>query len=1029
MQGYPDGTFAPLKPISRAETSVIIDKAKAIIEQQKDSSTSSTKEINEESKGKVSEGQENLTEEADRAGKSGGLSGGGSVTGSGSSTPSTTELTPTEPKQEDKVTEEAKATEKALTQSVSASEEAQSISHGTLTVTIPAGLLEGTEEVTIAPLEKAPSPIPSALGEPIALYDVTIGALSEFTDPIALTIPYDPSVIPEGWHPQEVLSGLHWDEKLQQWHQVPIGVNEEEQKLTFYTKNLSPVAVSVQKEGLGRHENAQFRVIYNNNNNTFCPCWADQEAMAQDVLKALTEAHNVYVTSMGFKEPGFMTKSTLAGGRILVFLGNFLESEYSPLTGYIYLSNIQVAPHGKIDLKHEAAHEYFHAIQNQYFNVYGLGARRWWVEATADYAAGGIIGTRRFAEIDEKFFNHPLYYNPDIGDQHKYQVAQFIDYLVQKEGVNFKALWDHVAERTLVYDNIKYYLSTNAGATLSELYRNFARYTFFSADSSVTKAPNTMGTEEKMTLDSKVLTHNASLSPDNTAKLWIVQADIDSTAGARSLEVKINKDLGAHLFVDLFVLNNNERLPGKPLPLQSLYKSSEAAMVSLSPGDSLYVLTSNGGTSQDSVTITIRDANVDLTINPAEILDAEEGKEYTFNVEATNLPESVQQVAFSWNAGTEREDSTGEEISTVQNGNASARITYQYKMSPQDEITGQEEAEYTFSVNLINQEDNSPIMHKTARVIVKTGEKSVSILPPRIITYALAEGATEAEHTFEAHATPEGEYRFEWDFDDGTELFNEVTEGNSKVNHTYKELGIYSPTVKIYNEHNILLAEDSIKVILEVSGNWRCPILVSEEELINRGYSYDSGLRWKSPEGEAILHGLASRSISMSGANWETGYFNLGERCGTWTRWYDQEDGKKSSEWSYKNGKMHGTLQRWYENGTLSTEEFWNEGQRTGTWTQWFENGEKWTQRSHNENGQIDDIFYQWHADGSREESTMKDGSQDGLYRAWYPNGNLSVEGYHHNGRRVCSWTFYKADGTVDYKYPFYTSPNPHCDY
>ena len=65
-------------------------------------------------------------------------------------------------------------------------------------------------------------------------------------------------------------------------------------------------------------------------------------------------------------------------------------------------------------------------------------------------------------------------------------------------------------------------------------------------------------------------------------------------------------------------------------------------------------------------------------------------------------------------------------------------------------------------------------------------ETEVSIQPPRAVVLELAQGPTEAEHQFEAVASPDGVYRFEWDFDDG-ETFYEVEEAgeSSRVSHTY----------------------------------------------------------------------------------------------------------------------------------------------------------------------------------------------------------------------------------------------------
>ena len=103
---------------------------------------------------------------------------------------------------------------------------------------------------------------------------------------------------------------------------------------------------------------------------------------------------------------------------------------------------------------------------------------------------------------------------------------------------------------------------------------------------------------------------------------------------------------------------------------------------------------------------------------------------------------------------------------------------------------------------------------------------TVSILPPRIMTYELAEGANEVEHIFEAAAVPEGSYRFEWDFGDASPV--QSTEGgSSSLSHTYTGTGTWYPSVTLYSLSGAKLAEDRITIIAEsaaqsgrMDGNW-----------------------------------------------------------------------------------------------------------------------------------------------------------------------------------------------------------------
>lgn len=115
---------------------------------------------------------------------------------------------------------------------------------------------------------------------------------------------------------------------------------------------------------------------------------------------------------------------------------------------------------------------------------------------------------------------------------------------------------------------------------------------------------------------------------------------------------------------------------------------------------------------------------------------------------------------------------------------------------------------------------HSPVLELDEEV-----EVEVSIHPPRDLILELAEGATEAEHNFEAVASPEGVYRFDWDFDDG-ETWSEMRQPGecSEVSHTYVGLQgdeVFHPSVRLYDQQGELLAEDQISVEVGATAQWR----------------------------------------------------------------------------------------------------------------------------------------------------------------------------------------------------------------
>ena len=100
----------------------------------------------------------------------------------------------------------------------------------------------------------------------------------------------------------------------------------------------------------------------------------------------------------------------------------------------------------------------------------------------------------------------------------------------------------------------------------------------------------------------------------------------------------------------------------------------------------------------------------------------------------------------------------------------------------------------------------------------KEDEKvEVSILPPRILVLELLDDASEAEHEFEASATPKKNHVFEWDFDDGTPIVEDQKGPGENSVQVHRYTGLkpgdsFSPSVRIIDEKDRTLAEDSISI-------------------------------------------------------------------------------------------------------------------------------------------------------------------------------------------------------------------------
>jgi len=59
------------------------------------------------------------------------------------------------------------------------------------------------------------------------------------------------------------------------------------------------------------------------------------------------------------------------------------------------------------------------------------------------------------------------------------------------------------------------------------------------------------------------------------------------------------------------------------------------------------------------------------------------------------------------------------------------------------------------------------------------------------------------------------------------------------------------------------------------------------------------------------------------------------------------ENGQKSEEGNYLDGKAVGKWTEWYANGQISSEGSYKDGKEEGKWTWWYENGQKWLEANY----------------------------------------------------------------------------------
>lgn len=163
----------------------------------------------------------------------------------------------------------------------------------------------------------------------------------------------------------------------------------------------------------------------------------------EDVGAFLDRAYNYYVNTLHLREPPKPGSSST----YLVLVGNYATSEWGKYSGYIYVANkfnskallgINWQGEDRTLLQWELAHELFHADQNAYRTVFGMGFVQWLTESLADFAAFTVTPNSQ-PLLDISLVNYGNWYQYQYwdsggGELIKYLGSGFFAYAASKGG-------------------------------------------------------------------------------------------------------------------------------------------------------------------------------------------------------------------------------------------------------------------------------------------------------------------------------------------------------------------------------------------------------------------------------------------------------------------------------------------------------------------------------------------------------------------------------------------------------------------
>lgn len=500
---------------------------------------------------------------------------------------------------------------------------------GRATVSLPGGLLTEPQPVTIASVAGLPPPALPLPAQTLALYDISVGDLHTFDQPLVVELAYDAALLRGARPPEEALAVFYWDPQLGEWVALPSFVDGARGTVVALTTHLSAIA-AVEVLADGYRADDCFALTYDaaDMRQQIASGQIDA-AYLETVWGALKHARGAYDGAgfrpiCGTREVESVEPTVTADGLVVylpvkrveqirqrVSIGGDGSPSRSKYTGAISIPYLGVATPSQLRLF--VAHEVFHSVQASYYTMAGMtemgvpgtsapGAytpglfRIWWLDATAEYAAGRLAypdGDRPHpsmgGSISPRYLDESLLYGPsalyeffggdDPSRDHAYTTAWFFEFLARRHGVAFAPLFKQVAGsyNPSVLAALDGALADGCapGGGLDACYSAFAQDWIFNAESPLPASPRDRvpakaAEHALLRADEQVAEHQFTLKPSYTAGLWSLGVAAPPAGGARTLRVEVVGALPEGTTLYIYHLAGRVRPAGGLAPLATL---------------------------------------------------------------------------------------------------------------------------------------------------------------------------------------------------------------------------------------------------------------------------------------------------------------------------------------------------------------------------------------------------------------------------------------------------------------------------
>lgn len=386
---------------------------------------------------------------------------------------------------------------KELEKEITASSNDTIISYRNYKIYIPGGTVKKTEDLVISKAAGTPKVI-EGLTELCAPFDVKLGSLTNFKQPIIIEIPYDKTKL-AGLNPQDAFIAVYYDEKTGQWRDVPYQADPNLNVVRLQMYHLTTVSCYYSMwEGARVYDNGSALVIFNLSDDSRKYFAQYEEAAGKTTADPTKPQMVVDAAELARKIiKAYQDAGLNMTGKPKIYLTT--KNNYDSSSGNLTLKMDFSANDRNQDklLARNLGHELFHKAQHNTLGWFAYSKTSyanasWWMEATADYMGNNgvwlLLGEppiKKYEEIPMLFFDRELYF---VGDGHEYEAANFVDFVMSKHKATPLELIQ-LAEESSILSSLNFETRFNRifrdkqYTNLLSYYDGFVEYTFFDKSS------------------------------------------------------------------------------------------------------------------------------------------------------------------------------------------------------------------------------------------------------------------------------------------------------------------------------------------------------------------------------------------------------------------------------------------------------------------------------------------------------------------------------------------------------------------